>query len=72
MNEERIIDARGLLCPEPVLMTKRVLDKISSGSLCVFVNNFAAKENVKRLAESRGWKVSISFEGEDTVLNLKK
>jgi TusA-related sulfurtransferase len=66
------VDARGLLCPEPVLMTKRELDRMSSGTLRVLVNTVAAKENVSRLAESKGWKVDIITAGEDLILNLSK
>jgi len=66
------VDARGLLCPEPVLMTKRELDRMSSGTLRVLVNTVAAKENVSRLAESKGWKVDIITTGEDLILNLSK
>lgn len=66
------VDARGLLCPEPVLMTKRELDRMSSGTLRVLVNTVAAKENVSRLAESKGWKVDVTTAGEDLILNLSK
>ncbi|MEW5899483.1 MAG: sulfurtransferase TusA family protein [Bacillota bacterium] len=66
------IDARGLLCPEPVLMTRRELDKMSSGTLRVLVSTAAAKENVTRLAESKGWKVAVASAGEDIILTLSK
>lgn len=69
---EKEIDARGLLCPEPVLMTRRELDKMSSGTLRVLVSTAAAKENVTRLAESKGWKVAVAVAGEDIILTLSK
>lgn len=68
----REVDARGLLCPEPVLLTKRELDQMSGGSLKVLVSNQAARENVTRLAESRGWSVSVTNEGSDIILLLTK
>jgi TusA-related sulfurtransferase len=66
------VDARGLLCPEPVLMAKRELDKVSTGTLRVLVSNVAAKENVNRLAKSKGWQVVVTDAEEDIILTLSK
>ncbi|MBN1381512.1 MAG: sulfurtransferase TusA family protein [Deltaproteobacteria bacterium] len=51
------VDARGLSCPQPVLMT---LDEIKAGNvdeIVVMVDNEASKENVSRAAQSKGWKL---------------
>lgn len=68
-----IVDARGLSCPQPVLMT---LDAIKSGShsdLEVIVDNMASRENVVRAAESKGWKVSeIKDNAGDTQIFIRK
>ncbi|HOG08300.1 MAG TPA: sulfurtransferase TusA family protein [Syntrophales bacterium] len=51
----KTIDARGLSCPQPVLMT---LDGIKAGNddeLIVLVDSDASKENVSRAATSKGW-----------------
>ncbi|MBR9979721.1 MAG: sulfurtransferase TusA family protein [Desulfatitalea sp.] len=48
------VDARGLSCPQPVLMT---LDEIKSGSdkeIIVLVDTDTSKENVTRAANSQG------------------
>lgn len=66
------VDARGLLCPEPVLMTKRVLDNMTGGAVQILVSNMAARENVTRLAENKGWRVETSQQGEDILLVLTK
>lgn len=66
------VDARGLLCPEPVLMTKRVLDTVDSGTVRVIVSNNAARENVSRLAENKGWRIEVAEQGEDILLVLQK
>ncbi len=66
------IDARGLSCPEPVLMVTRELDRMSSGILRVQVSNIAAGENVTRLAKSKGWQVEDANEGENIILTLRK
>ncbi len=69
----KIVDARGLSCPQPVLMT---LDAIKSGSdseLEVIVDNMASRENVVRAAESKGWKVSdIRDNADNTQIFIQK
>lgn len=53
---EKILDERGLSCPQPVLDTLKALTT-SEGKLCVLVDTQAARENVSRAVESKGWKV---------------
>lgn len=69
----KIVDARGLSCPQPVLMT---LDAIKSGSdaeLEVIVDNMASRENVVRAAENKGWDVSdIKENTDDTRIYIRK
>ena len=59
------LDARGLSCPQPVLMT---LDEIKAGrenKIEVLVDTDTSKENVSRAAESQGWQVKdIREEGD--------
>lgn len=68
----KIVDARGLLCPEPVLLTKKVIDQLPSGSIEVIVDNPAAKENVTRLCENKGWNVVIKQQGYEYILNISR
>ena len=52
------IDARGLSCPQPVLL---ILDEIKKGSgteLIVLVDTDTSKENVSRAAASQGCTVT--------------
>ncbi len=48
------IDARGWVCPQPVIATKKALDQMQDGTLTVLVDNIAAKENVMKLAAASG------------------
>ncbi|HZK18419.1 MAG TPA: sulfurtransferase TusA family protein [Clostridia bacterium] len=68
----KTIDARGLLCPEPVLLTKRELDKINNGTLKVLVDNTTSRENVTRFAENQGWSVQLESGKGEYVLTLSK
>jgi selenium metabolism protein YedF len=56
---DRKVDARGLACPQPVLMTKEALEGIEEGIITVLVDNVASKENVKRFAQRMGCTVDI-------------
>ena len=66
-----IVDARGLLCPEPVVRTQRAV-KDGLDELTVLVDAQAAKENVTRFAESRGYTVSVQQEWLDYTLSLHR
>ncbi len=50
-----IVDARGLSCPQPVLMTLEKIKAASSGQIEVIVDNEVSRENVKRAATNAGW-----------------
>jgi selenium metabolism protein YedF len=52
------IDARGLECPRPVVMTREALRK-ASGTFTVLVDNETARENVSRFARSSGCEVEV-------------
>ena len=47
--EEKIVDARGKVCPEPLIMTKKALKDLAAGQkMQVIVDNETAKNNVAR------------------------
>lgn len=63
------VNAKGLACPQPVVMTKNALSEIERGMVVVTVDNEVARENVKRMAESVGCSVSIEDQG-DNIYSL--
>ncbi|MDR1649348.1 MAG: sulfurtransferase TusA family protein [Synergistaceae bacterium] len=50
------VNASGLSCPQPVLETKKILDKNPSGRVEVLVDTATSRDNVARFAENKGWK----------------
>jgi len=66
------IDARGLSCPQPVVLTKNHIDKIGSGEFEIIVDTGTARDNISRLAGNCGWAAAVRNDGEDIVLTLKK
>jgi TusA-related sulfurtransferase len=55
MTEQATVDARGLSCPQPVLETKKEIDKVSSGEIHILVDTMTSRMNVGRFAGSKGW-----------------
>lgn len=50
---EKRIDARGLACPKPVLLTKKAAEECTKGDLLLIqVDNEIAAENLRKLASS--------------------
>ena len=54
------IDARGLACPKPVILTKKELDNTKEGIITTIVDNEIAKENVSKLVNSMGYKFQVN------------
>lgn len=57
MSDIVTVDASGLSCPQPVMETKKILDRTSSGVVEVLVDTATSRDNVARFAENKGWKV---------------
>ena len=62
----QIVDARGLSCPQPVLITRKAIDK-GEFPIEVLVETVTSRENVRRMAESRNKQVTV----EDTEDGFK-
>jgi selenium metabolism protein YedF len=63
------IDARGMACPEPVVMTKKALDGGAS-ELQVLVDNEVARDNVSRLGKKMGCAIETSQSEQDFLIRL--
>jgi tRNA 2-thiouridine synthesizing protein A len=67
------VDARGLSCPQPVLLTLSRMKELGAGEIEVLVDNEVSRENVSRAANNQGWEVSdIKEEADEYRLTLKK
>jgi len=64
------VDARGLACPQPVILTKKALD--TSDEVVVLVSDEVARENVKRLAAGMGAAVEEEGQGSEIRLRITK
>ena len=66
-----VVDARGLSCPEPVILAKNEADK-GTKEFTVLVDIEVAKENVTRMLENAGYTVAVKNDGEDFELTARK
>ena len=67
-----MVDARGLLCPMPVVMVQKEVKANDPSTLEVLVDDPCAVENVTRFANSQGYTVAVTEDGADFKLSLKK
>ncbi|MDD5339309.1 MAG: sulfurtransferase TusA family protein [Dehalococcoidales bacterium] len=64
------LDVRGLSCPIPVVRTKKAMDDNPRDVITVLLETVTSKENVTRLAASRGYKVKEEAVSGDYRLTL--
>lgn len=67
-----MVDARGFLCPMPVVMVQKEVKAHNPSSLDVLVDDPCAVENITRFAGSCGYQVAVAEEGPDFKLTLTK
>lgn len=68
-----IVDARGLSCPQPVIITLNEIKKINHGDIVIMVDTDTAKENVNRAAKGQGWEVAdIQPEDDGYQVTIRK
>jgi selenium metabolism protein YedF len=56
-----VVDARGQLCPKPLIMTKKALSGIAEGdSLTIQIDNATSLENVRRFLTDNGMSPAVA------------
>lgn len=68
----KTLDARGLVCPAPVLLTKEAVEKEDLTDIEVLVDNEAAKENVSRFLGFRQFMVTATSLGEEFKISGRR
>jgi len=53
------VDVRGFSCPIPVVRTKKAIEENPNEPVTVLVEGSVSKENVCRLARSKGYSVKV-------------
>ena len=71
-GSRKVLDARGLACPEPVVMTKRAIEEGGFELLEVLVDGEAARGNVLRYAAYAGLEATVAREeGAATAIGIR-
>ncbi len=69
---ERVVDCRGLACPEPVVLTKKALDDMERGQLITIVDNETALKNVTRLVTTAGLAYQVENQENGFSIHITK
>jgi tRNA 2-thiouridine synthesizing protein A len=68
MLQSKQIDARGVSCPQPVIMTKKALEQ-NQGDVEILVDNSTARNNVERFVKGANLKSEMrELDGEYTIV----
>ncbi len=67
----KTVDARGLSCPQPVILARKAIDA-GQFPIEVLVDSVTSRENVRRMAEKAGCKVTVEANGDEFKLTLRK
>jgi selenium metabolism protein YedF len=69
----KTVDARGMACPKPLILTKKALNGLGPGdTLLVLVDNDTSKQNVERFCSDNGVDVATMQDGAVFTLTLVK
>jgi selenium metabolism protein YedF len=68
----KIVDARGLACPQPVILTKKALAEGGEEPVTTIVDSPTAEANVSRMAHKAGWRVAVEAQDDGTYLHLSR
>lgn len=66
------VNAKGLACPQPVVLSMKALAEMESGKVIVSVDNEVARDNVKRMAEHEGCTVTVEGKGDGFELQITR
>jgi len=66
------VDARGLSCPQPVVLTRNKMKELAQGRFEVVVETGTSRDNITRLANHEGWHIQVKEQGDEFLLILNK
>jgi tRNA 2-thiouridine synthesizing protein A len=70
MNSDKVLDARGLACPMPIVKTKKSIDQLESGQVLeIHATDKGAKNDLAAWARSTGHEL-LSDKEEDGVFKF--
>jgi tRNA 2-thiouridine synthesizing protein A len=67
MTAINIINACGLSCPQPALLTRQTLSSLAGGAVQVLVDSATARDNVVRTAQKAGWQATAKSQADGSI-----
>lgn len=67
-DDSVVVDAKGLACPEPVMMAKSALGRAAGKSVEVSVDTATARDNVLRMAKREGREAEARADGDGFIV----
>lgn len=67
----KTIDARGLSCPEPVVLLREAM-RSNADAYQILVDNHASRENTMRYAQHQGYQATVEEQGGEWTLTFRK
>ena len=64
------VDARGLSCPEPLLLAVQALDQANGDTVRVTVSETNARDNILRMCDKRKHQANVEQQGQDYILTI--
>jgi selenium metabolism protein YedF len=64
----KMVDARGLACPQPVILTRNAMQEAEQ--VVTLVDSETSMTNVSRMARKAGWQVSVVPDGEEFRIQM--
>jgi len=71
MSEIKTVDARGLSCPQPVILARHAINQ-GVFPIQVVVDTGTSRDNVTRMAQSVGCRVSVEAKENEFILTITK
>lgn len=66
----KVVDARGLACPQPVILTGKALKE--SDAVTVIVDDETPRDNVSRIATRKGYNVKVDEKDGEFYIHIQK
>jgi selenium metabolism protein YedF len=66
------VDARGLACPQPVILTRQALERSGQERITAVVDDETARDNIVKMARSLSCGVEVNQQGEDFYIAITK
>jgi selenium metabolism protein YedF len=67
-----LVDARGLACPRPVILTRQALERSGQDRITAVVDNETARDNIVKMAQSLSCGVEVNQRGDNFHIVITK